>query len=101
MMNLQKGPVLDSSKNQGGMKHSHASLSLFCFRYAASIFSIRGPQRSPLQSPLPDPTTLFTSWIDAAPFFMASMKRFRGIPMQMQIVSFWRSHALLRSSGSI
>ena len=70
-------------------------------RYASSNLSILGPQRSPLQSPLPDPRSLFISCSEVAPFFIASMKRFRGIPLQIQIVSFCSNQSLLRSSGSM
>lgn len=76
-------------------------LTPYFARYASSNLSILGPQRSPLQSPLPDPRSLFISCSEVAPFFIAPMKRFREIPLQIQIVSFCSSHSLLRSSESI
>ena len=76
------------------------SLSFLPGWYSAINASIRELQRSPLQSPLPDPRRLFTSATETAPELITSIKRLRVIPLQMQIVSFRKSHCSFTFSGS-
>ena len=74
---------------------------LVAARYSPSNFSILGPQRSPLQSPLPEPMILLISGRERAPALIAAITILRGNPLHMQTFSFCSSHCLLIFSESL